>query len=134
MKSTKVQNPRRRGTTYAAVWAMCHMRCSTPPSTVVSHCGHTFRSPSVRPLCLQRAECTKSDCQLKIVFAPETWWSFPFGILRFPFLVSRFLFPISRFSFSLSRFPFLISRLDILGYSPFHAHLPPGGLVAATES
>ena len=30
-----------RGTTHV-VWAMCHMRGSTPPSTVVSLCGHTF--------------------------------------------------------------------------------------------
>ena len=41
MKSTKVQNPRRRGTTYV-VWDMCYMRGSTRPSTVVSHFGHTF--------------------------------------------------------------------------------------------
>ena len=69
---------------------------------------------------------------------------FPFRILRFPFPVglSRFAFLVSHLSFSfpfvvshlVSRFPFLVSRLDILGYSPFHAHLPPGGLVAATES
>ena len=29
MKSNKVQNPRRRGTTHVG-WAICHMHCSTP--------------------------------------------------------------------------------------------------------
>ena len=31
-----------------------------------------YRSPSVSPLCIQRAECTSADCLLKKVFSPET--------------------------------------------------------------
>ena len=62
MKSTKVQNPRRRGTTYV-VWAMCHMRGSTPPSILLCHTADIFRrlsrSPSVSPLCLQCSECRR---------------------------------------------------------------------------
>ena len=95
-------------------------------------------------------------------FFPVSHFAFPVGLSCFAFLVSHLLFPfpifsflVSRFSFvvfhfsfpislfvsrlhfsflvSISRFPFLVSHLDILGYSPFDAHLPPGGLVARTR-